>query len=209
MSNKKAVRNTYRGIWSDIPADAAIAELCLEKDSSICSTESSVKSEKKKNGKEFRNIAIFPGTFDPFTIGHKSIVDRALALFDEIIIAIGINEAKRGYFTVDQRKEMINTLYQDNDKVSVASYKILTVDFAQERSAKYILRGIRSVNDFEYEKTIADVNRELTGVETIIFFTEPKYTHISSTIVRELIRYKKNVSEFVPAGIRIEGYIKK
>ena len=104
---------------------------------------------------------------------------------------------------------MINTLYQDNDKVSVASYKILTVDFAQERSAKYILRGIRSVNDFEYEKTIADVNRELTGVETIIFFTEPKYTHISSTIVRELIRYKKNVSEFVPAGIRIEGYIKK
>ena len=130
-------------------------------------------------------------------------------MFDEIIIAIGINEAKRGYFTVDQRKEMINTLYQDNDKVSVASYKILTVDFAQERSAKYILRGIRSVNDFEYEKTIADVNRELTGVETIIFFTEPKYTHISSTIVRELIRYKKNVSEFVPAGIRIEGYIKK
>ncbi len=145
-----------------------------------------------------KRIAVFPGTFDPFTIGHQSIVERALNLFDEIIIAIGINDSKSTFFTTEERKHMIEHLYEGHPKVRVETYSELTVDFAKKFEASYILRGIRSVTDFEYEKTIADVNRELSGVETIVLFTEPIYTHISSTIVRELIRFKKDVSGFVP-----------
>lgn len=151
-----------------------------------------------------KKIALFPGTFDPFTIGHQSIIERALSLFDEIIIAIGINDSKRTYFTLEERVRMIRRLYQDNPQIKVDSYDYLTVDYARENDARYILRGIRSVNDFEYEKTIADVNRAISGVETVILFTEPEYTHISSTIVRELMRYNKDVKEFVPAGLCIE-----
>ncbi len=167
------------------------------------------KPEKKSLLKdEIQKIAIFPGTFDPFTLGHQSVVDRGLALFDKIIIAIGINESKRGYFSIEQRIKMIKSLFLNNPKIEVDSYNILTVDYATKVGAGYILRGIRSVNDFEYEKTIADVNRELSGVETIIFFTEPKYTHISSTIVRELIRYKKDVSGFVPSEMNLDSYVR-
>lgn len=151
-----------------------------------------------------KKTAVFPGTFDPFTIGHQSIVKRALNLFDEIIIAIGINESKRTFFSLDERVEMIQNLYRDNPKVKVESYDILTVDFATLHQAHYILRGIRSVTDFEYEKTIADVNREISGVETVVLFTEPVYTHISSTIVRELISFNKDVAEFVPDGLHLK-----
>ena len=146
-----------------------------------------------------KKTAIFPGTFDPFTIGHLSIVKRGLELLDEIIIAIGVNEAKSSYYTIDERLEMIRSLFRDNDRIRVMSYNSLTVDFAASVNARFILRGIRTVNDFEYERTIADVNREMTGIETIILFTEPQHTHISSTIVRELLRYGKDPSEFVPA----------
>ena len=155
-----------------------------------------------------KKIAVFPGTFDPFTIGHQSIVERALHLLDEVIVAIGINESKRTLFSLEQRLEMINNLYKDHPKVSVCSYDSLTVDYAHKIGARYILRGIRSVNDFEYEKTIADVNRKISGVETIILFTEPEHTHISSTIVRELIRYNKNVSELVPKELLLNEYYK-
>lgn len=154
-----------------------------------------------------KRIAIFPGTFDPFTIGHQSIVRRALDLFDEIVIAIGVNDAKRTFFTTEERVEMIQNIYKDNPQVRVAAYDYLTVDFAQEHKAQYILRGIRSVTDFEYEKTIADVNREISGVETVVLFTEPIYTHISSTIVRELMRFNKDVSEFVPSELRMKEVI--
>lgn len=154
-----------------------------------------------------KRIAVFPGTFDPFTIGHQSIVERALNLFDEIIIAIGINDAKSTFFTTEERKQMIDNLYKGHPKVRVETYGELTVDFAKEYKASYILRGIRSVNDFEYEKTIADVNRELSGVETIVLFTEPIYTHISSTIVRELIRFKKDVSGFVPEHLGLNDVL--
>ena len=116
-----------------------------------------------------KRIAIFPGTFDPFTIGHMSLVERALNMLDEIVIAIGVN--------------------------------CLTVDLARQCHAGFILRGIRSVNDFEYEKTIADVNRKISGVETLVLFTEPEHTHISSTIVRELLRYGRSVDEFLPEGL--------
>ena len=148
-----------------------------------------------------KRIAIFPGTFDPFTIGHMSLVERALNMLDEIVIAIDVNEAKSQYFSVDERVRMLEDLFRSNPRVKVLSYNCLTVDLARQCHAGFILRGIRSVNDFEYEKTIADVNRKISGVETLVLFTEPEHTHISSTIVRELLRYGRSVDEFLPDGL--------
>ena len=142
--------------------------------------------------------AIFPGTFDPFTIGHQSLVDRALKLVDELIISIGVNQHKKSYFPPEKRKEAIANLYRDNPRVKVMTYDSSTVDFAETVGAQFILRGIRTINDFEYEKTIADVNRQLSGLETFILFTEPEHTHISSSIVRELLQFNKDISAFIP-----------
>ena len=122
---------------------------------------------KKENKDKQERVALFPGSFDPFTIGHASLVKRGLALADRIIIAVGINEKKQGYFPAEERLEAIRKLYADNPRVEVRSYQTLTTDLARETEADFILRGIRSVIDFEYEKTIADVNRTLTGIETI------------------------------------------
>ena len=146
---------------------------------------------------------MFPGTFDPFTIGHQSLVERGLALVDEIVISIGINDKKRTHFSLERRLEAIRDLYKDNPRVRVMAYDQLTVDFAREVGAGFILRGIRTVNDFEYEKSIADVNRKLTGIETFILFTEPEHTHISSSIVRELLRYGRDVSQFIPECLKL------
>lgn len=148
--------------------------------------------------------AIFPGTFDPFTIGHYSVVRRALTFMDEIIIGIGINESKRTWFPTEKRVEMIQKLYADEPRIKVEAYDGLTVDFAQSRGAQFIIRGIRTVRDFEYEETIADINRKLAGVETILLFTEPELTSVSSTIVRELLQFGKNVSDFLPEGMEID-----
>ena len=145
--------------------------------------------------------AIFPGTFDPFTVGHYSVVERALTFMDEIVIGIGINEGKRTWFSTDERVEMIKRLYAGEPRVKVAAYSGLTVDFAKECDAKFIVRGIRTVRDFEYEETIADINRKLAGIETILLFTEPELTSISSTIVRELLQFGKDVSSFLPKGM--------
>ncbi|MDL2222140.1 pantetheine-phosphate adenylyltransferase [Parabacteroides sp. OttesenSCG-928-N08] len=145
-----------------------------------------------------KKTALFPGTFDPFTIGHQSLVNRGLQLVDEIIIAIGINDKKQTYFSLEKRLEAIQNLYKDNPRIRVTSYNSLTVDYAIETGVQFIMRGIRTVNDFEYEKSIADVNRILTGVDTFLLFTEPQHTHISSSIVRELLRYGKDISQFVP-----------
>ncbi|MBQ8530355.1 MAG: pantetheine-phosphate adenylyltransferase [Parabacteroides sp.] len=150
-----------------------------------------------------KRIALFPGTFDPFTIGHASLVERGLNLVDEIIISIGINDKKNTYFSLEKRLEAIQELYKDEPRVQVRAYNSLTVDFAQQVHAGFILRGIRTVNDFEYEKNIADVNRMLSGIETFILFTEPKHTHISSSIVRELLRYGKDISPFIPKGMNL------
>ena len=147
--------------------------------------------------------AIFPGTFDPFTIGHFSVVKRTLTFMDEIIIGIGVNDSKRTWFPTERRVEMIRALYADEPRISVEAYSGLTVDFARKRGAGFIIRGIRTVHDFEYEETIADINRKLAGVETILLFTEPELTSISSTIVRELLQYGKDVSAFLPEGIKI------
>lgn len=152
---------------------------------------------------EPKRIALFPGTFDPFTIGHQSLVSRGLELMDEIVISIGINDKKLTYFSLEKRLEAIRNLYQNDPRIKVMSYNSLTVDFAEEVGAAFILRGIRTVNDFEYEKSIADVNRKLTGIETFILFTEPEHTHISSSIVRELLRYGKDISSFVPKETKL------
>lgn len=146
-----------------------------------------------------KKTAIFPGTFDPFTRGHYSVVERALNLFDEVVIAIGVNVLKKPLFTADERVEMLRRLYADEPRVRVVVYSGLTVDLARECNARYILRGVRSIIDFEYEKSIADVNREISGLETILLFTEPQYAHISSSVVRELMSYGRNVEAFLPA----------
>ena len=138
--------------------------------------------------------AIFPGTFDPFTIGHFSVVERALTFMDEIIIGIGINDNKKTWFPTEKRVEMIKKLYANEPRIQVEAYDNLTVDFAQKRDAKFIIRGIRTVHD---------INRKLAGIETILLFTEPELTAISSTIVRELLLYGKDVTPFLPKGLDI------
>ncbi|NLC48756.1 MAG: pantetheine-phosphate adenylyltransferase [Bacteroidales bacterium] len=158
----------------------------------------------KENRQERKRIAIFPGTFDPFTTGHESLVKRGLTLMDEVVIAIGINDSKISFFTLKKRIQMISDLYADNPRVRVESYNTLTVDFATKVGANYILRGIRSVVDFEYEKSIADMNRTISKIETFVLFTEPALTHISSTLVRQLLQYGHDVSEFIPKGLKID-----
>lgn len=146
-----------------------------------------------------RKIAIFPGSFDPFTVGHASIVERGLPLFDEIVIGVGVNENKRALYTSDRRVEAISRLYAHEPRVRVEAYDDLTVDFARRCGASFILRGLRSVKDFEYERDIANMNHRLTGIETVLLFTEPHYSSISSSVVRELIAFGKDVRDFLPA----------
>ena len=149
------------------------------------------------------NRAIFPGTFDPFTIGHYSVVRRALTFMDEIIIGIGINENKRTWFSTEKRIEMISELYKNEPRVRVEAYSDLTIDLAKRMEANFIVRGIRTVKDFEYEETIADINRQLAGIETILLFTEPELTCVSSSVVRELLSFGKDVSRFLSFGMKI------
>lgn len=149
------------------------------------------------------NRAIFPGTFDPFTIGHYSIVERGLSFFDEIVIGIGLNQTKKTLFTVEKRLDLIQQAFEHEKRVKVISYNSLTVDFALSVQANFVLRGLRSVGDFEYERTIADANRKLTGIETVILFTELKYSYISSTVARELLIYGKDISVFLPPNVKI------
>ena len=147
--------------------------------------------------------AIFPGSFDPFTLGHHSIVKRALSFMDEVIVGIGINEGKQCLIPVEKRVDMIRRLYADEPRVKVEAYSGLTVDFAREQAAEFIIRGIRTVKDFEYEEGIADINRKLTGIETIFLFTEPELASVSSSVVRELLHYGKDVSMFLPEGMEL------
>ena len=148
-----------------------------------------------------QRIAIFPGSFDPYTIGHASIVDRALPLFDKIVVAIGVNRNKRSFLTEEQRIRMIADLYADEPKVEVISYDGLTVDAARECGARFLLRGVRMIQDFEYEKNLAEVNRSISGLGTVLLYTLPEYGHISSSIVRELISYGRDVSALLPKGM--------
>lgn len=142
--------------------------------------------------------AIFPGTFDPFTIGHEALVRRALSLVDNIYIAIGINTGKRTMLSLEERMERITALYKDEPRIHVVSYDGLTTDFAQSIGAKFIIRGVRSAIDFEYERNIADVNRMLTGIDTVLLISEPQYAAISSSMVRELAHFGKDISPYLP-----------
>lgn len=152
---------------------------------------------------EEKRIALFPGSFDPYTIGHYSIVERALPLFDKIIIAVGINRAKRPFFPVDVRVRSIAELYADEPKVDVRTFDSLTVDAARQWGARFLLRGVRMIQDFEYEKNIAEMNRDLSGLETILLYTLPEYGHISSSIVRELLSYGHDVTRMLPPGMKL------
>lgn len=144
-------------------------------------------------------ICLFPGTFDPLTLGHVDIINRALPLFDKIIVGIGLNAAKAPMFTPEQRLEWIREIYKDEERVEGAVYEGLTINYCQKIGANFILRGIRYVSDFEYEKTIADANRTLDKtIETIFLTGEPKYTSVASTIVRDIIRNGGNAAPFLP-----------
>jgi pantetheine-phosphate adenylyltransferase len=149
-------------------------------------------------------IAIFPGSFSPFTIGHQSVIDRALPLFDKIVISIGINAEKPQYFSVEERVQWIKNVYNNNPKIDVKQYKGLTVDFCKKENANYILRGLRDSHDFKFEKNIAHMNKELNpNIETIFIITPPKISHISSSIIRDIIKNGGDVSKFIPKEINI------
>ncbi len=144
-------------------------------------------------------ICLFPGTFDPVTLGHVDIINRAIPLFDKIIVGIGLNAAKAPMFSADQRLQWIKEIYKDEERVEGAIYEGLTIDFCKKIEANFILRGIRYVSDFEYEKTIADANRTMDKtIETVFLTGEPKYTSVASTIVRDIIRNGGNAKPFLP-----------
>lgn len=147
-------------------------------------------------------ICLFPGTFDPITKGHVDIIDRALHLFDELVIGIGVNAAKKPMFAAGQRMEWIREIYKDQPRVSVQCYEGLTVSFCKEVKAAFILRGIRFVSDFEYEKAIADMNRRLDdGIETVFLTCKPEYSTIASTLVRDVLRNGGDASPFLPEEV--------
>jgi len=147
-------------------------------------------------------ICLFPGTFDPITLGHVDIIDRSLPLFDKIVVGIGLNASKTQMFSAEQRLQWIQDIYKDQPKVEGAIYEGLTVNYCKSIGAQFILRGIRYVSDFEYEKTIADANRTLdNSIETIFLTGEPKYTSVASTIVRDIIRNGGNASPFLPEKV--------
>jgi pantetheine-phosphate adenylyltransferase len=151
-------------------------------------------------------IAIFPGSFDPFTVGHESVVRRAMQLFDKIIIAIGYNSNKPGFFPIETRIEWINQVFKGDDNISVDHYSDLTVDYCKRQGASYILRGLRTSADFEYERAIAQVNKHMhKSVESVFLLTMPEHTPVTSSIVRDIIRHGGDASQFLPEGILIES----
>jgi len=154
-----------------------------------------------------KKIAVFPGSFDPFTIGHEGIVIRGLGIFDEIIVSIGANSLKNSYYSLETRKLMITTIFQNEPRVKVDNYEGLTVDYCRRHGARYILRGLRTAADFEFERAIAQSNKVLESeVESVFLLTLPEHAHINSTIVRDIIRCGGDASKFVPASINIKDY---
>lgn len=152
-------------------------------------------------------VAIFPGSFDPFTIGHESIVKRAIPLFDKIVIMIGFNSNKRPFFPLEKRERWINEVFMNEPKVEVECHEGLTVDFCKKVNASYILRGLRTSADFEYERAIAQVNKKmLPQIESVFFLTMPEHTPINSTIVRDIIFHGGDARMFLPAALDISEF---
>lgn len=147
---------------------------------------------------EKKRVALYPGTFDPFTTGHLSIVERGLALFDEIVIAVGVNDSKRCYKPTAERVEHIRRVMKNQPRVRVISYDALTVEAAKQEGANFILRGVRTVADYEYERNLAYANRNISGIETVLLYTLPELSYISSTMVRDLEKHGYDVSDYVP-----------
>ncbi len=145
-----------------------------------------------------QRTGIFVGSFDPFTIGHDSIVRRAVKLFDRLVIGVGVNESKRYMLTAGERVDAIRRLYSGDKRIEVEAYSDLTVDFARRCGAEFIVKGVRSVKDFEFERDQADINRRLTGIETVLLYAEPGMDSISSSVVRELTHFGRDCSEFLP-----------
>ena len=153
-------------------------------------------------------IAVFPGSFDPFTVGHENIVLRALDLFDRIIVAIGIHSTKQALLKIEDRVDMISQVFSNNKQVSVDSFKGLTVDYCKKVKATHMLRGIRTSADFEYERAIAQINKKmLPSVESIFLLTTPEHTPVNSTIIRDIIRNGGDASLFLPKGVDIKKYL--
>ena len=147
--------------------------------------------------------AVFPGSFDPLTLGHCDIINKSLDLFDEIIIAIGENSDKKNMFSMDDRKKFIHDEFKNQEKLKILTYDGLTVNFCKKIDANYIVRGLRNPADFEFEKTIAQTNKKLTGIETVFFLTSPETAYISSSIVREIINNKGDYTKLVPSSVRL------
>ena len=147
--------------------------------------------------------AVFPGSFDPLTLGHCDIINKSLDLFDEIIIAIGENSDKKNMFSMDDRKKFIHDEFKNQEKLKILTYDGLTVNFCKKIDANFIVRGLRNPADFEFEKTIAQTNKKLTGIETVFFLTSPETAYISSSIVREIINNKGDYTKLVPNSVRL------
>lgn len=147
-------------------------------------------------------IAVFPGSFDPITKGHVDLVKRAIPLFDKIIVAVGVNSQKKGLFSLDARLDMLEKVFADDENVDVGQFEGLTVNFCKQENARYLLRGLRNASDFDYEKTISQLNYIVGDeIETVFLISRPEYSHISSTIVREIIKGKGKVEQFIPNEI--------
>jgi len=147
------------------------------------------------------NRAVFPGSFDPLTLGHADIINRAIPLFDEIIIAIGTNAEKKYMFTIEERRKFIEKTFVNNSKIKIDTYQGLTIDYCKKVGSDYILRGLRNPADFEFEKAIAQTNRKLSDIETVFLLTSADNSYISSSIVRDIIRNNGDVSLLVPPAV--------
>ena len=151
-----------------------------------------------------KKIAVFPGSFDPITKGHESIIKRALPLFDELYSAIGLNAEQKDFFSLEKRKEWIELVFKDYRNVWIITYKGLTVELCKKLNARYILRGLRTSADFEFERSIGQTNKKLNPeIETIFFLTAPEYTPLNSSIVRDVVRHGGDASQFVPTGVEL------
>jgi len=152
-------------------------------------------------------IAVFPGSFDPFTIGHESIVRRALLLFDKIIIAIGVNSNKPDFFPIEKRMQWIKEVFEFDEKVSISNYNGLTIEFCQKMNAQFIIRGLRTASDFDYERSIALVNQSMDSkIETLFMLTAPEYSAVTSTLVRDIIRHGGDASKFLPNSHDLKNF---
>lgn len=153
-------------------------------------------------------IAVFPGSFDPFTVGHESIVKRALALFDRVIIAVGVNAEKKNLFSIEMRLKMIAKVFEGESRVEISRFSGLTVEFCRRHNARYIVRGLRTAADFEYERAMGHMNWKMAPeIDTVFLLTSTEHTPVNSTIVRDIIKHGGDASMFVPASINISDYL--